>query len=191
MQPKNVSSEKNDRKEGNTRHVISDKWRRGEKCKTEWTLWDLNPRPSACKADAIPLRQAPTDTIQSIPNVSCFIFLCGLPSVCPLSLCIVHSLFSPKLSITGRVAERYRAGLISPRSQDRNLARPLFSLFDYYSSLFPLIPSFDSWSFYRTYSLSLSRSQHVSMSQADVFQSQRSGGKMWKRDDRRNEYYKC
>ena len=29
--------------------------------RVKWTHWDLNPRPSACEADVIPLHHVPSD----------------------------------------------------------------------------------------------------------------------------------
>ena len=41
---------------GTTRQVATD----NERAAGKWTHWDLNPGPSACEADVIPLHHEPT-----------------------------------------------------------------------------------------------------------------------------------
>lgn len=36
--------------------------------KDSWTLWGLNPRPPACKAGALPLRQEPSNVDGDMPQ---------------------------------------------------------------------------------------------------------------------------
>ena len=48
------------------------------KSKISWTLWELNPRPSPCEGEIIPLDQAPFLGISCLSNLENHIFLLEL-----------------------------------------------------------------------------------------------------------------